>query len=266
MAMEAPQAEFDNGASYRNEGPSDQSRPEAGTEQLIAYTHGLSLRLPKEQIEPLMLAHIEACNAAGPATCLVTNSNINKQSDDYVNGTLYIRATEDWITSFNTNLDGDLAKAEGEVTSRTKSAEDLTSIILDTDARLKAQITLQGRLEDLLARRDGKLADLLEIERELARVTGTVESITANLKALRMRVSLSQFSVNYTQKTSPVAASRFNPLGAAFGDFFYNLSSGLADVINAFAVLLPWMVLIGILLFLWLRMIWPWVRKKRSKT
>ena len=233
-------------------------------EQYIAYSYGLGLRLPVAAVEPVMQSHIAACEAAGTATCIVSNSNLNKQSDDYVAGTLYLRATPAWIETFQAGLDAQIADAKGEITDRNRQSEDLTRMILDTGARLDAQITLQTRLQGLLERRDGDLADLLAVERELARVTGDIESISANLKAMRLRVSLSNLSISYQPKQAAFSTGRSNPLGNAIGDFFYNLSEGLAGVITFFAMFLPWMFLIGLFIFIWLRLIWPWVRKKRG--
>ncbi|MEO9969817.1 MAG: DUF4349 domain-containing protein [Hyphomonadaceae bacterium] len=247
-------------------GPAPQGDPVAneGGEQFIAYTHSLSFSLPREGVEPVMLAHIAACEAAGPRKCIIINSSLNNQSDDYANGYLSMRAEPNWIDGFLNGVDEEVSAADGEITSRNKQAVDLTRAILDTDARLNAQIILKGRLEDLLANRDGELSELLQVERELARVTGDIESITSNLKALRLRVSMSELTMQYATKRSLVGGGRANPLSSAFGDFFYNMSSALAGVITFFAVGLPWMVLIGIFLFIWLRLIWPWVRKRRT--
>ncbi|MEM8637037.1 MAG: DUF4349 domain-containing protein [Pseudomonadota bacterium] len=239
---------------------------EAGAgEQYIAYSHNLGLRLPLEGVEPVMQGHVEACQSAGTNTCIVINSNLNKQTDEYTSGYLSLRAEPDWIETFLAGVDETAENAGGEVSQRSSSAEDLTRTILDADARLKAQITLQGRLEDLLANRDGELSDFLQIERELARVTGDIESITSNLKALRLRVSMSELTVSYETERAVVPGGRRNPLARAFGDFFYNLSDALASVITFFAIALPWLLVIGILLFIWLRAIWPWVRKRREK-
>ena len=240
------------------------AEPDQVQQQYIAYTHTLGMRLPSKSIEPVMQGHIDLCHSAGLDQCFVTNSNLSKQMEDRITGWLTIRASEAWINEFMQGVDSEAAEAGGEIISRQTSAEDLTRTIIDTDARLRAQTTLKGRLEDLLATREGELADLLEIERELARVIGEVESITSNLKALQQRVSMQVLTVSYEPKVSPIAAQRFNPLAKAFGDFFYNLSSGLAGVINFFAVGLPWMFLVGLMLFIWLRMIWPWVRKRRA--
>jgi len=237
--------------------------PEAGA-QFIAYSHSLGLRLPVDRVEPVMMAHVAACQSAGTAVCIVTRSDLNNQSDDYVSASLTLRARPDWIETFLAGIDAEAEGAGGEVSYRNTSAEDLTRVIIDTDARLGAQKTLQSRLETLLESREGTLSDLLAIERELARVTAEIESIESSLRALRLRVSMSQLSVGYETRYSPTAPQRFNPLGAALGDFFYNLSSGLAGVITAFAVGLPWLFLLGLMLFIWLRLIWPRIRRKKS--
>ncbi|MEL6693350.1 MAG: DUF4349 domain-containing protein, partial [Pseudomonadota bacterium] len=127
------------------------------------------------------------------------------------------------------------------------------------------QKTLQGRLLNLLERRDGELGELLQIERELARVTGDIESIEAQLKTLRLRVSMSSLTIGYQTKVPAFSGSRENPLGEAFGDFFYNLSAAIAAVITAFAVGLPWIILIGLFLWIWMKLIWPRIRGRKAK-
>ena len=246
--------------------PAPPERPDAepGVQQFIAYSHSIGLRLPKGGVDAMMQTHVNACKSAGTDTCIVINSNIYNANDDYVSGNVSLRASPDWIDTFLGAVDEATETAGGEITSRSTSAEDLTRSIIDTGSRLDAQKTLQKRLEGLLARRDGELGDLLQIERELARVTGDIESIQAQLKALRLRVAMSSLDINYETKREPFSASRGNPLGEAIGDFFYNLSAALGGVITAFAIGLPWLILVGILMFIWLRAIWPWVRRRRK--
>ena len=242
-------------------------RPDAqpGAEQYIAYSHSLGLRLPKGGVDTMLQAHVEACRQAGTNTCIVINSNIYNSNEDYVSGNVSLRAKPDWIETFLGEIDEEAEEAGGEITSRSTRAEDLTRQIIDTDSRLEAQRTLQGRLEGLLERRDGTLGDLLQIERELARVTGEIESIEAQLKALRLRVSMSSLDISYETKVPPFSPSRSNPLGEAFGDFFYNLSAAIASVITAFAVGLPWLLLIGLFVWIWAKLIWPRIRRSKPK-
>jgi len=238
---------------------------EPAAEQYIAYSHNLGLTLPKGGVEPMMAGHTQACRSAGTATCIVINSNIYSQEEDYASGNLSIRATPEWIDTFMGMVESDADKAGGEITQRSTRAEDLTRQIIDTGARLDAQKTLQGRLLGLLERRDGELGELLQIERELARVTGDIESIEAQLKTLRLRVSMSSLDLNYQTKVPAFSGSRENPLGEAFGNFFYNLSGAIAAVITAFAVGLPWILLIGLFLWIWLKLIWPRLRGNKKK-
>lgn len=256
-------AQFREAGDYAPETPEPSPVPNETDTQFIAYTYGLGVEFPKDSVEPGLQAHVAACEAAGPRVCIVTNSSVNNQSDDYTNAYLSLRAKPDWIESFLSGIDAEVAAADGAVTQRNKQSVDLTRDILDMDARLNAKITLKGRLEDLLATREGGLADLLQVERELARVTGEIESITSNLKALRLRVSMSEMSISYSTKRSLVSGGRGNPLATAFGDFFYNMAEALAAVITFFAVGLPWMILTGIFLLIWLRGIWPRIRKTK---
>ncbi len=238
---------------------------EPGAEQYIAYSHSLGLRLPKGGVDPMIQSHVEACRSVGTNTCIVVNSNINNSNDDYVSGHVSIRAKPDWIEAFLGNVDEATEEAGGEITSRSTRAEDLTRTIIDTSSRLDAQRTLRGRLEGLLERRDGSLGDLLSIERELARVTGEIESIEAQLKALSLRVSMTSLDISYQTKVPPFSNSRSNPLGEAFGDFFYNLSAAIGAVITAFAVGLPWLLLAGLFLWIWLKLIWPRMRRRKQQ-
>lgn len=265
-------AEFDTSRSLKSaRGPRGESAPvepatgEPTVEQYIAYSHNLGLTLPKGGVDPMMAAHTAACRAAGTNTCIVINSNVYSQDEDYASGNLSIRATPDWIESFMSGVEADTESAGGEITQRSTSAEDLTRQIVDTGARLDAQKTLQGRLLNLLERRDGELGELLQIERELARVTGDIESIEAQLKTLRLRVSMSSLTIGYQTKVPAFSGSRENPLGEAFGDFFYNLSAAIAAVITAFAVGLPWIILLGLFLWIWLKLIWPRIRGRKAK-
>jgi hypothetical protein len=245
-------------------GPDGSMGGETVAQQYIAYSHSIGMRLPVNAIEPTLQGHIDACNKAGPTVCMVTNSWMNAYSEDEASASLNLRATPAWIEQFLNGVEAEAKAAKGEITNRQTTAEDLTVSIIDTDARLKAQETLQARLEQLLADRPGKLGELLETERELARVNGEIDSLKSSLAALRQRVNMSQLSIGYETKRNPVSQGALEPLARAFGDFFYNLSSALAAVITAFAIGLPWLILIGVFVWIWLKLIWPRIRRKKS--
>ncbi len=239
-----------------------QGDSEAGAVQYIAYAHTVGMRLPLKAIEPTMQGHIAACNAAGPSVCIVTNSNLYSYSEGESSGFLNLRATPAWIEAFLGGIDAEATAARGEISNRQTTTEDLTVSIIDTGARVRALETLQGRLQQLLESRPGDLGEILETERELSRVNGEIDSLKSTLAALRQRVDMSQLSVNYETRRDAVTQGG-NSIGRAFTEFFANLAQATAAVITAFAYGLPWLLLIGALLWIWLRLIWPRIRRKK---
>ena len=230
-------------------GPGDTPAP--ATASYLAYRHSLGLVLPTAAVEPTMAAHMRECQEAGPTTCQVLGSRSDSYGDDSVSASLSLRADPNWLEAFRTRIRLDAESGDGRVTSSSVSVEDLTRSILDTDARLRAQTALRDRLQTLLETRDGELADLLAVERELARVQGEIESATSVLKALRQRVDMSALDVSYSSRVSAVSSSAFAPLGRSFRSFFRNAAYALSTVVDAASFLLPWFLLV-ILPLAWL--------------
>jgi len=230
----------------------------------LAYRYGYGLVMPAKAVKTTVEKHMQACREAGPTKCQITGSNTNNHTDENISAHFSMRADPDWLESFLTGLKQDVKDADGRIQSANTSVEDLTRAILDTDSRLKAKKTLRTRLENLLETRNAKLPDLLALERELARVQGEIESATANLKALRARVSMSVVNISYSSERLAVSRSAFSPVGSALKDFANILSQGVAGVIRFTAYLLPWLIFIIIPGLFALR--WFWRRRKIKKT
>ena len=93
----------------------------------------------------------------------------------------------------------------GDVLHRDISAVDVTEEHVDLEIRIKNARAMQGRLKELLAKANVKEA--IEIEKELGRVTGDLESLEGKLKVLRDRIAYSTISVSF-QERAPSAAAR----------------------------------------------------------
>lgn len=102
----------------------------------------------------------------------------------------------------------------GEVTDRSIDASDVTEQILDLDIRLANARKTRERLLEHLARSQ-KIADTLEIERELARVSETIEQIEGRLRSLRSQVAMSTITVVFAAR-SPIQPRSARPLGLPF--------------------------------------------------
>lgn len=228
----------------------------------IAYSFYYTLKAPTGSMEALFNAQKTACEKAGPAKCFVMSSSLSGLSEgEYASGQLQMKASADWIEAFRTGLPDSLKPYNASIDSSTSTAEDLTTQIVDTSARLNSSKTLRDRLQKLLAERPGKLADLIEIERELARVQAEIDSTESILAAMRMRVAMSDLSISYEPKYSAASESIWRPLGEAFSDFLPNVAGSLAGIVRFISETLLWIIFLGGVVAL---VVWRW-RKRGAK-
>jgi hypothetical protein len=241
--------------------PNSEGADPAGVYLAYRYTYGLIM--PATAVKSTSDKHIQICRDAGASKCQISGSSTNSYSDEDVRANLSLRAEPKWLETFVTGIKTDMSDVDGRIENANTSVEDLTRALLDTDARLKAKTTLRTRLEKLLETRDAKLPDLLALERELARVQAEIESATANLKALRARVSMSVVNINYTSERAAVSRSAVSPIGEALKDFVRIVSNGIAGVITFVAFMLPWMIFLIIPGLFTLR--WVWRRRRPAE-
>jgi uncharacterized coiled-coil protein SlyX len=125
------------------------------------------------------------------------------------------------------------------------TAEDVGEEFTDITARVANGHRLEARLIDLLATRTGKLSDVLEIERELARVREEIERMEGRLRYLRSHVSVSSLSVTVHEK-APLVGERGSGsvIGEAFREAWRNFVSFIARTIASLGTLLPLGVLV----------------------
>lgn len=228
----------------------------------LAYAYAYGLEVPFDEVSPVMKRHEKQCVDAGPARCQVLGSSTNSFGEYDNRGQLQLRGEPVWLKTFRDGLSGDAKTAGGKVTSETVTTEDLTRQLIDTEARVRQTRTLRDRLQALLASRPGRLADLLDVERELARVQGDIDSMESNLAVMRTRVSMSTLTVDYTSAGAPVTDRTLEPITQALVRFIGIVAEGIGAMIQLVAYALPWIALlwlIGWLLRLWSR------RRKAAK-
>jgi len=230
--------------------PNSGGGPPAPPGQMMAYTYGWTFAVPAPRMEGLLNAHKKLCEDSGPTKCYVVNSSSSGLGQEGAYGSLTLRATEDWVRSFEGGVEAGLKPFEASLDGNSRSGEDLTVQIVDGEARLNSMKTMRDRLQGLLKDRPGRLSDLLEIERELARVQADIDSRESVLAALKLRVSMSNLTLSYTPKYSAAAQSVWRPLGDAFSGFMPNVVNTLAAIVAVVSAILPIAIIAGLLLWL----------------
>jgi hypothetical protein len=143
-------------------------------------------------------------------------------------------------------------KALGEVIQESQGADDVTEQVMDLDARLANHRNTEKRLNDLLLKRTGQLADVLAAEREVARVREEIERLDAQRKNLDGRVTYATITVQVDEQHKATldmgpltASSRFrNALVDGFRSAVSSLLEALLIVVRVAPVLLVWTLLL----------------------
>ncbi len=234
---------------------------EAGAEaapKYMAERQFWVFELPEKAIEARWQAHVALCQA----DCEVLNAALNKSTHSPVSASLQIRVGRPSAAK----LLG--AMNSPEVTERRVEREDKTLQVVDVEARLKNLGELRDRLRALLANRSGALKDILETERELARVQGELDSMAAQRKTLANETEKILLFAEYRPEPSIGETGAMQPLveawhgaGRAFAE---SLSAALLFIVQA----LPWLVIVVPIFWgIWkgLKRVAAWWRERRAR-
>jgi anti-sigma factor RsiW len=125
----------------------------------------------------------------------VATTNSEKQANGKLRGQVVVKVLPE-------NLDHFLQKvrALGDLKNQTLGTEDVTKAYFDTDARLKNARVMEERLIEMLKTKTGKVADLLQVEKELGRVREEIEKMQGELKYWDSQVQFATVTISLSEK------------------------------------------------------------------
>jgi Domain of unknown function (DUF4349)/Putative zinc-finger len=140
----------------------------------------------------------------------------------------------------------------GNVASETESGEDVTQQHEDLDQRLKTARDTEERFRTILQQRTGTVSDVLQVEEEIARVQGDIESMEAEQKNLEHRVDFASIDLSIGAEPGPISgtapfsvrvhnalvAGYRNAGGTVVGIFLFLIAYGLTILI--------WIAILGV--------------------
>ena len=154
------------------------------------------------------------------------------------------------------------------VRNKSTSAEDITAQYYDNESRLKSlQIQEERYLEILKTATEVK--DIIEIENALTDVRYEIENLTTYLNKMSNLVDMATVNINIQEVSEEtVAQSIPKTLGEKIGSSFINSLKEIKDlsinIVIFIIVVIPYLIIIGILLVIILR-IYKAIKNKKSK-
>lgn len=150
----------------------------------------------------------------------------------------------------------------GRVRQDQLSTEEVTDQVIDLEARLKNARTTEQRLIAVLTDRTGKVKDILEVEREIARTREQIERMEAQRQNLMRRVEMA--TVNVTLSEEFKAQLEPTPIGT--GTRLWNaLVDGYQGFVETLLGITLFFARYGLSLTFWLGLAWLGWRLARPR-
>lgn len=193
----------------------------------------------------------------------VASSDTDRRYQNNQSGRWVVRVP---VNEYNDFLSG--VSSLGFAESRSENAQDVTEEYVDVEARIKNKKQLETRILEMLAERSGKLADVLEIERELARVREEIERMEGRLRFLQDRTSLATININcreekeYVPPEPPTLMSRIT---ASWTESLTTLRRTGEHLLIGLIAAAPWLIVLAIPVLIVRFLVKRWLRKRQTR-
>jgi hypothetical protein len=162
------------------------------------------------------------------------------KSDDRTSTTIAVRIPAE---SFDLILEG-IAKGVDKFDNKNVRISDVTEQFLDVSARLNTKKALEKKYLEIL-KKAKTVREILDVERELAKVRGDIESSEGRLKYLQNQVSFSTLNITFYKKTTANELGFGSKIGEAFKQGFENIKAFLVSMIHIW----PFIIILFLLIF-----------------
>ena len=235
--------------------PPAQSQPQATpTERKIIRNGNLNLEV--DSVDEILRRIKQVVKQWGG---YVSNESVSEDSYSRKSGTVSCRIPADQLDRAM-----ELFQGWGKVENVSVSANDITEQYYDLEVRMANQKALEKRLLELLQRQTSKLSDLLQIERELARVRTEIDSMEGRKRLWDNQIAYSTVVVYFHERLPVVVGEEggvWRTLLQSFGRAADNFVLSIAGIISASGAIVPFVVVV---LILWL-LLRVWKRRRKTK-
>jgi Domain of unknown function (DUF4349) len=175
----------------------------------------------------------------------VAESKVDRTQGEQLSGRWQVRVP---VEQFNPFLEA--VSKLGVVENRHQTAQDVTEEFVDLEAQIGNKKRLEERILELLKNSEGAIKDVIEVERELARVRGEIEQMEGRLRYLTNRTDLTTVTIDAREVDDyvpPQALSFVERISQAWRGSLLALRVFGERVTVAFVYAFPWIVILSAL-------------------
>ncbi|WP_432177593.1 DUF4349 domain-containing protein [Streptomyces sp. NBC_00063] len=205
------------------------------------------------QVKDVPQALDKARTAAEDAGGIVGNESTDRDGRGHERSRVVLRVPQERYEQVLADLAG-----AGRLVERNVKAQDVTDQVVDVESRIKSQRASVARVRELMDKAT-KLSDVVALEGELSTRESDLEALLAQQASLKDRTSLATITLSLTE--TPVKPAGHKDEDPGFTDAvaggwgaFVTMLRWLAVAVGA---VLPFAVVGGLLVFVWLRLVRP---------
>lgn len=205
------------------------------------------------QVKDVPQALDKARTAAEDAGGIVGNESTDRDGRGHERSRVVLRVPQERYEQVLADLAG-----SGRLIERNEKAQDVTDQVVDVESRVKSQRASVARVRELMDKAT-KLSDVVALEGELSTRESDLEALLARQASLKDRTSLATITLSLTETPVKPAGHKDDDPGftdAVAGGWgaFVTMLRWVAVAVGA---VLPFAVVGGLLVFLWLRLVRP---------
>ena len=160
----------------------------------------------------------------------------------------------------------------GKSTNVQTSLDDVTMQYVDLESRLNNQKAQEARLVEILEMAE-TVEEVLEVEKELFRIRGEIESMTAQFNQLSDRISYSTIDVSLREETIPtevISPNAFDNFGERIRQAFVGsinfVLGAISFIVIALISLIPVLILVGLFVLFMIWLVKKITKRNKAKT
>lgn len=220
----------------------------------LAVRHKLTVVEAADEVGKSVEAVIRFC---GGVQCEVLSSSVVSQTGEAVpSGSVSLRVAPGDVQKLL-----DFVGQQGKVAQHTTQTEDKTTMVVDTEARIKNSTEFRDNLRKMMARPGVSVKDLVDIQEKLAEVQSQLDSESAQRKILANETEKVAVEIEFRSERT-TSRSALRPIGDALRESAEVLAESVASLITAVVAVIPWLIVIVPVGWAVVR---AWRRRKRAE-
>jgi hypothetical protein len=230
----------------------------ASPQRYIAERHKLEIITPESELQKSWESTVAYC---GRIQCEVVSSSITMRAgDSQPAGIVSLRVAPDDLKNLL-----DLAEKLGKIAQHTTEREDKTTVVVDTEAKIKNLTTFRDNLRAMLAKPAATVKDLVEIQKQLTDTQSELDSETAQRKMLANETEKIAVEISFRVERPSGNTGGFAQIWNALRESGAVLADSTSSLIYTIVAIIPWLILILPAVWL-LAKAWKKIKLRRKRT